>query len=228
MQIAIALFPEFTALDVIGPYQVFTNLPGADVVLCAAARGPVVDDVGLLRIDAAHTFADVPTPDVLVAPGGLVTFRLARDGHPVVDWIRDAHAHTTFTTSVCTGSLLLAAAGLLHGGRATSHWIAYDALEPYGIEPTEERVVESGKVMTAAGVSAGIDLALTLVERLAGPELAQAIQLGIEYDPQPPFDTGSPSKAPADLTALVRATLAAKRDDSLAESGADASPGTDR
>lgn len=212
MQIAIALFPEFTALDVIGPYHVFTSLPGADVVLCAAERGPLVDDVGLLRVDAVHTFADVPTPDVLVAPGGLVTFRLARDGHPVVDWIRHAHTHTTFTTSVCTGSLLLAAAGLLRGERATSHWIAYDALEPYGIEPTEQRVVESGKVMTAAGVSAGIDLALMLVERLAGPDLAQAIQLGMEYDPQPPFDTGSPSKAPAHITALVRDTLNAKRD----------------
>lgn len=207
LKIAIALFPKFTALDVIGPYQVFTNLPGAEVTLCAATPGPVIDDMGLLRVDVERTFADVATPDVLVAPGGFVTHRLARDGDPVIDWIRDAHPHTTLTTSVCTGTLLLAAAGLLHGERATTHWIAYDALRSYDIEPTEDRVVETGKIMTAAGVSAGIDLALTVVDRLAGPDVAQAIQLGIEYDPKPPFDSGSPATAPRHIVDLVGTVL---------------------
>ena len=207
MQIAIGLYPGFTALDAIGPYQVFTNLPDVDVVVCAARTGDLADDNGLLHFDIAHTFDDVRAPDVLLVPGGLVTRKLARDGDPIVDWIRAAHPHTTYTTSVCTGALLLGAAGVLDGLRATTHWIAYEALRSYGAEPTEERVVDAGKVLTAAGVSAGIDLALTLVGRIAGPEVAQAIQLGIEYDPQPPFDAGAPSKAPAEITELVRAVL---------------------
>jgi transcriptional regulator GlxA family with amidase domain len=207
MQIAIGLFPGFTALDAIGPYQVFTNVPDLEVVLCAARTGDLADDNGLVHLDVAHTFDDVPAPDVLVAPGGLITRKLARDGDPVIDWIRAAHPHTTYTTSVCTGALLLGAAGLLDGLTATTHWIAYDRLRAFGAEPTEQRVVDGGKVMTAAGVSAGIDLALTLVGRLFGPEMAQAVQLGIEYDPQPPFDAGAPSKAPAEITELVRAII---------------------
>lgn len=205
MQIAIGLYPHFTALDAIGPYQVFMNLPGADVVVCAARQGDLVDDQGLLHFNIAHTFDDVPEPEVLLVPGGLITRKLARDGDPIVDWIRAAHPHTTYTTSVCTGALLLGAAGLLDGLRATTHWIWYDELSSYGAEPTEERVVGEGKILTAAGVSAGIDLALTLVGHIAGPEIAQAIQLGIEYDPQPPFDAGAPSKASAEIRELVRA-----------------------
>jgi putative intracellular protease/amidase len=208
VQIAIGLFPQFTALDAIGPYQVFTNLPGADVVVCAAHTGIVSDDENLLHFDVQHTFADVPAPDVLVVPGGVITRRLARDGDPVIDWIRAAHPHTTYTASVCTGSLLLGAAGLLDGLTATTHWASYEVLRSLGAEPTEKRVVEAGKIFTAAGVSSGIDLALTLVARLTGPEVAQAIQLGIEYDPQPPFDAGAPSKAPADIVDLVRSMLA--------------------
>jgi transcriptional regulator GlxA family with amidase domain len=211
MQIAIGLYPGFTALDAIGPYQVLaklpTALPEAEVVVCAARRGVVVDEDGMLHVDVAHTFDEVPEPDVLVVPGGLITRKLARDGDPIVDWIRAAHPHTTYTTSVCTGALLLGAAGLLDGLRATTHWFAHDVLRSYGAEPTEERVVEAGKIVTAAGVSAGIDLALTLVGRIAGPEVAQAIQLGIEYDPQPPFDAGARSKAPAEITELVRAVM---------------------
>ncbi len=207
MQIAIPIFPGFTALDVIGPYQVFTNLPGADVALCAAGRGLVTDDIGVVRLGVTHTLDEMPSPDVLVAPGGLVTRRMARDGDPVIDWIREAHPKTAVTASVCTGTLLLIAAGLLQDDRATSHWIAYDALAAAGVTPTDERVVQSGKILTAAGVSAGIDLALTVVAQLAGDDVARAIQLGIEYDPQPPFDAGSPSKAPPLIHQLVSELL---------------------
>jgi transcriptional regulator GlxA family with amidase domain len=207
MQIAIGLYPGFTALDAIGPYTVFTNVPGTDVVLCGEQKGQLADDCGLLRLDIAHTFDDVPAPDVLLVPGGLVTRRLAAEGGPIVDWIRSAHETTTYTTSVCTGALLLGAAGVLEGLRATTHWIAYDHLRRYGAECTEERVVIEGKVATAAGVSAGIDLALTLVDRWHGAEVAQAVQLGIEYDPQPPHDAGAPSKAPAEIRELVTAVM---------------------
>ncbi len=208
MQIAIGLYPRFTALDAIGPYTVFTNVPGAEVVLCAEQKGVLADDSGVLRLEMEHTFDDVPEPDVLLVPGGLVTRLVAAEGGPIVDWIRDAHETTTYTTSVCTGALLLGAAGVLRGLRATTHWLAYDHLRRYDAETTEERVVIEGKVATAAGVSAGIDLALTLVDKLYGAEVAQAVQLGIEYDPQPPYDTGAPSKAPAEIRELVSAVQA--------------------
>lgn len=208
MQIAIGLYPGFTALDFVGPYQVLTNRPGFEVVLCAAEAGPVPDDNGLLAIGVEATFADVPTPDILLVPGGFVTRRIAAEGHPIVDWVRTAHETTTWTTSVCTGALVLGAAGILDGLPATTHWIAYDELASYGAQPTEQRVVEAGKVVTAAGVSAGIDMALTLVGMIDGPEMAMAIQLGIEYDPQPPYDCGSPSKAPAGIRELVEAVSA--------------------
>ena len=208
MQVAIGLYDGFTALDFVGPYQVLTNVPGVEVVLCAAEAGPVVDDNGLLTIQVEATFADVPTPEVLLVPGGFVTRRLAAEGHPIVDWVRTAHETTTWTTSVCTGALILGAAGVLDGLAATTHWVAYDDLASYGARPTEQRVVETGKVVTAAGVSAGIDMALALVGRIDGAEMAMAIQLGIEYDPQPPYDSGAPSKAPAALRELVEAVTA--------------------
>jgi transcriptional regulator GlxA family with amidase domain len=205
MQIAIGLYPGFTALDAIGPYQVLTNVPGVEVVLCAESTGRLSDDNGLLHLDIEHTFAEVTAPDVTLVPGGFVTRRLARDRDPIVDWVAATHATTTVTTSVCTGALLLGAAGILDGLDATTHWFAYDELAKYGANPTEQRVVRQGKVWTAAGVSAGIDLALTLTAELWGPEVAQAVQLGIEYDPQPPFDSGAPSKADPEILALVRA-----------------------
>jgi transcriptional regulator GlxA family with amidase domain len=216
MQIAIGLYPEFTALDAIGPYQVLSNVPDVEVVICAEQKGLLPDDNGLLVFDIAHTFDDVPAPDVLLVPGGIITRRIARDRGPIVDWIRNAHEHTTLTTSVCTGSLLLGAAGLLEGKVATTHWCAYDALAAYGATPTEQRVVRDGKIFTAAGVSSGIDLALTLVGELWSPEVAQAIQLSIEYDPQPPYDAGAPSKAPAPIYELVSGIVAAKEAELLA------------
>ncbi len=217
MQIAIGLYPGFTALDAIGPYQVLTQVPGVEVVLCAARAGRLSDDNGLLHLDVEHTFDEVSAPDITLVPGGFVTRRLARDRDPIVDWLARADEHTTHTTSVCTGALLLGAAGLLDGLDATTHWFAYDELARYGARPTEQRVVRQGKVWTAAGVSAGIDLALTLVGEVWGPEVAQAIQLGIEYDPQPPFDSGAPSKASLDVLALVRAISEEKEAATLAD-----------
>jgi transcriptional regulator GlxA family with amidase domain len=207
VQIAIGLYPGFTALDAIGPYAVFTSVPGADVVVCAEQKGLLADESDLLHLDLAHTFGEVPAPDVLLVPGGLVTRRVAAEGGPIIDWIRAAHETTTYTTSVCTGALLLGAAGVLDGVPATTHWLAYDHLRAHGAQPTEQRVVIEGKVATAAGVSAGIDLALTLVDRRYGSEVAQAVQLGIEYDPQPPHDTGAPSKAPPEIRDLVSAVM---------------------
>lgn len=208
MRIAIGLYQGFTALDFVGPYQVLTNRPGFEVVLCAAEAGPILDDNGLMALQVDATFADLPTPDVLLVPGGWVTRKIAAEGHPIVDWVRSAHETTTWTTSVCTGALVLGAAGILDGLPATTHWIAYDELATHGARPTEQRVVEAGKVITAAGVSAGIDMALTLVGMIDGPEMAMAIQLGIEYDPQPPYDAGSPSKAPAGIREMVEAVSA--------------------
>jgi putative intracellular protease/amidase len=200
---AIGLYPGFTALDALGPYQVFTTVPNVEVVLCAAETGTVADDQNLLRLNVDATFADVPRPDVLLVPGGPASLSLARDGAPIVDWVRDAHPHTRWTTSVCTGSLILGAAGLLDDLPAATHWFFRDELATYGARPTDQRVVVDGRIATGAGSSAGIDLALTLVTEFAGPELAQGIQLALEYDPHPPFDSGSPGKAPQPLVDAV-------------------------
>jgi putative intracellular protease/amidase len=207
MIIAIGLYQGFTALDAIGPYEVLTYLPDAKVVICAEDKGLVDDQYHLLHLRVDTSFAEVPRPDVLLVPGGPIAAKYAADGHPIVDWIRQAHPHTTWTTSVCTGSLLLGAAGVLNGVPATTHWHSYDALASYGAQPTEQRVVTSGRIVTGAGVSAGVDLALTLVADIAGPEFAQAVQLSIEYDPHPPFDTGSPSKAPKPIYDMAVAAL---------------------
>ncbi|MBJ8346600.1 DJ-1/PfpI family protein [Antrihabitans sp. YC2-6] len=203
MQAAIALYPGFTPLDAIGPYQVLVNVPGAEVVFCAARRGTVPDEHNLIHFAVEHTFDEVRTPDVIVVPGAPNARKLARGGDPIVDWIRAVHPSTTYTTSVCTGSLLLGAAGLLDGLGATTHWASYDELRTYGACSTEQRVVTQGKIITAAGVSSGIDMALSLVAAMYGDLVAQAIQLGIEYDPQPPFDSGAPSKATPDVRSLV-------------------------
>src|ERR1700730_8440966 len=207
MIIAIGLYQGFTALDAIGPYEVLSCLHGADIVICAEHTGPLDDQYDLLHLRIDTTFADVPRPDVLLVPGSPTAAQYAADGHPIVDWIRQAHPHTAWTTSVCTGALLLGAAGLLNGVPATTHWSAYDTLASYGAQPTEQRVVTSGRIVTGAGVSAGIDLALTLAGKIAGPEVAQAIQLAIEYAPHPPSDTGAPSKAPKPIYDIAAAAL---------------------
>jgi transcriptional regulator GlxA family with amidase domain len=208
MQIAIGVYDHLTILDVIGPYQVLAFLPDAEVVFCAERPGRIRDDNGLVHLEVEHSFDDVPRPDILLVGGGFITRTLARPDTAIVQWIRDAHPHTDWTTSVCTGSLLLGAAGALDGKRATTHWRAKELLSGFGATPVDDRVVVDGKVVTGAGVSAGIDMALTLAAQVAGPEVAQAIQLGIEYDPQPPFDAGAPWKAPAEIVDLIAAIYA--------------------
>ena len=204
MQIAILIFDGLTALDAIGPYEVLSRLPGAELRFVAKQPGPKRTDTGALGVQADLAIADLPGPDVVLVPGGQGNRPLMRDSE-VLDWLRVAHERSTWTTSVCTGALVLGAAGILDGKRATTHWAFLDRLSELGAEPVTERVVEDGKVITAAGVSAGIDMALTLAARIAGDEVAQAIQLGIEYDPRPPFDAGSPSKASPEVIELVRA-----------------------
>ena len=204
MDVVIPLFDRFTALDAIGPYEVLSRLPGATVTFVAAEAGVVASDNRFLRIAVDTALADVDRADVLVVPGGPGTRALVSD-EQLTGWTRRIHDTTTWTTSVCTGSLVLGAAGILDGLRATTHWLAMDELARLGAEPTGERVVEQGKVITAAGVSSGIDMALLLAARIAGDDVARAIQLSIEYDPQPPFDAGSPAKAGEAIVDLVQA-----------------------
>lgn len=203
MRIAILIFDKLTALDAVGPYEVLSRLPGAELEFVAKEAGPKRTDTGALALTADRALADLEPPDILLIPGGEGNRPLLEDAE-VLDWIRTAHASTTWTTSVCTGSLVLAAAGILDGVRATTHWAYRGALAELGAEVVTDRVVVDGKVVTAAGVSSGIDMALTLAGEIAGPEVAQAIQLGIEYDPEPPFDAGSPEKAPAAIVEFVR------------------------
>ncbi len=204
MQIAIVQYDRFTVLDAMGPYQVLPNLPGADVLFVAEHPGLIADEEGILKVQVEAALADVPHPDVILVPGGPGQNDQMDDG-PLHEWLRAVDETTTWTTSVCTGSLILAAAGLLKGRRATSYWMAMDALGRLGAQPVKQRVVFDGKYVTAAGVSSGIDMALTLAGRIAGDHTAQAIQLGIEYDPQPPYDSGSPDRAPAEVVATLRA-----------------------
>ncbi|MFF8277745.1 DJ-1/PfpI family protein [Streptomyces lateritius] len=204
MQIAVLLYDRLTALDAVGPYEMLARLPGAETVFVSRESGPVRNDQGDLALVADRTLADVPHPDIVLVPGGPGS-REAMHDPEILAWLRTADATSTWTTSVCTGSLMLAAAGLLAGRRATSHWLALDELTPFGVEPTGERVVFDGKYVTAAGVSSGIDMALHLLGRIAGDATAQTIQLLTEYDPQPPYDAGSPEKAPAEIVAHWRA-----------------------
>lgn len=207
MQIAIVLYPGFTALDFIGPYESLRMLPDADVRFVWHDAGPITADSGVLVVGATHSFAETPSPDVILVPGGFTTMEHARD-EKVLDWLRRAHETATWTASVCSGSVLLAAAGLLEGKRATSHWAALSALKVMGIKSVgDERIVHEGDVVTCAGVSAGIDLGLWLAGQIGGEGRAKAIQLSMEYDPQPPFDSGHMSKASASTKATATALM---------------------
>lgn len=195
MRIAILIFEKLTALDAIGPYEVLRSVPGWEVRFVGPAKGPVRTDSGALGLSADYGLDEVEEADVVLVPGGEGNRPLLTD-EAVLAWLRRVDETSKWTTSVCTGSLVLGAAGLLEGRKATCHWAFLEQLRGFGAEPVGGRFVEDGKLLTAAGVSAGIDMALHLVGLEAGPEVAQAVQLGIEYDPQPPFDAGSPTRRP--------------------------------
>jgi transcriptional regulator GlxA family with amidase domain len=191
--VGLVLYPRFTALDIVGPFQTLVDVPGLNVFFVAAQKGPVVDHTGKLTLEATHSFDEIDSLDVLVVPGGMAD-RDIDASNDVVQFIKKIHPTTTWTTSVCTGSIFLAHAGVLNGLTATTHWSSYDRLQALGATPTEQRVVTEGKIITAAGVSSGIDMGLVLVAAMEGEDMAKLIQLAIEYDPQPPFDSGAPSK----------------------------------
>jgi transcriptional regulator GlxA family with amidase domain len=212
-QVAILIFDGLTALDAIGPYEVLRSAPRWEVSFVGLERGVVRTDSGHLGLSVDHSLEEVREPEIVLVPGGAGSRPLLEDER-VLSWLREVDAQTRWTTSVCTGSLVLGAAGLLEGKRATCHWLYLERLREYGADPVGGRYVEDGKTITAAGVSAGIDMALHLVGHEAGPEVAQAVQLGIEYDPQPPFDAGAPHKAPASIVERVSAA-AGSRDEWL-------------
>lgn len=207
MQVAIPIYDGFTALDAVGPYDVLQQMPGAEVVFCAPEARVHRTETSQLGVMADRPFSEVTDPDIVVVPGGLGNRRWLGAPNVYTEWLAEIDRCTTWTTSVCTGSLLLAAAGLLNGVDATTHWAARDVLAHLGANPVAERVVERGKIVTAAGVSSGIDMALILASRILGDDAARAIQLAIEYDPDPPFDTGSLEKAPPELAETVRAAM---------------------
>jgi len=204
VKVAVLIYDGFTALDAIGPYEVLRSVPGWEVEFVARTRGEVRTDSGVVGLSADRGMPEVTSAGIVLVPGGPGN-RLLLEDRELLGWLREIDRTTTWTTSVCTGSLLLGAAGLLERRRATGHWAYLEQLREYGADPVGGRYVEDGKVITAAGVSAGIDMALYLVGREVGPEVAQAIQLGIEYDPDPPFDAGSPEKAPAPIVEMVSA-----------------------
>jgi putative intracellular protease/amidase len=207
-QIAIVVYPGFTALDFIGPYEVLRWLPDTEVRFVWHESGPITADSGVLVVGATHSFAETPSPDIILVPGGMTTVEHARD-EKLLDWVRRAHQTATWTASVCSGSVVLAAAGLLDGKRATSHWAALPMLKTLGVKAVgDERVVHEGPIITSAGVSAGLDLALWLAAQIGGDDRAKAIQLSMEYDPQPPFDSGHMSKASAKTKAAATALMA--------------------
>lgn len=208
MRIAALIFRDVTALDLVGPLEVFGNLPGAEIIFASPHDEVVAERTGM-TLGPAQPLDAVKDAEILLVPGGYGT-RPLMTHEPTLEWVREIDKTTTWTTSVCTGALILAAAGLLNDRPATTHWLEYETLADLGAKPTEQRVVFSDKYVTGAGVSAGIDMALELVNRAYAPELSQAIQLGIEYDPQPPFDSGAPSKADPAIVDLVRTASAAQ------------------
>lgn len=204
MQIALAVFDGFTALDALGPYQVLSQLPGAETLLVAEQAGPVTDS-GRLTVTAHAAYHEVTQPDVVVVAGGLAAVELAEAGGPVVEWVRRVSLDTRWCASVCTGALILGAAGVLAGRRATTHWHFVDRLRQYGATPVRERFVVDDGIATAAGVSAGLDLSLALAAELSDDATAMAIQLDLEYAPAPPFAAGSPATAPPQVVARLEA-----------------------
>lgn len=205
MQIAIVVYPGMTALDAIGPYEVLATLPGRELRFVWKEAGPIVTDSGALVLGATHSFAATPRPDLVLVPGSSADTATTMADTEVLDWLRAVHPHTQYTTSVCTGALILAAAGLLEGRPATTHWMGMPMLKTLGARPQPEaRIVRDGKIFTAAGVSAGIDLALTLLAEIRDDDESRIAQLLIEYDPQPPFDSGHVGKATPEIVGRAR------------------------
>jgi transcriptional regulator GlxA family with amidase domain len=209
MQIAIVLYPGMTALDALGPYELLKMLPGAEIRFVAAEPGPITTDRGILIIGATHGFDETQHPDMLLVPGSEANTATAMADRKLINWVKQAHSTSKWTTSVCSGALVLAAAGILDGLPATTHWAGHSSLPRLGAIPMEaERIVRSGKIWTAAGVSAGIDLALALIIEIAGRETAEIIQLLVEYDPRPPVDSGHPAKARPEVMAKAKSEMA--------------------
>lgn len=208
MKIIIFLYKNMTVLDAIGPYEVLSRMPGTQVRFVAEETGPVLADTKALSLVAEASIDDIKEADILLIPGGPGD-KAVRENAKVLDWVKAIHETTQLTLSVCSGSLILGAAGILDGEQATSHWAVLDDLKAYGATPQQGRYVESGKITTAAGVSAGIDMALHILAKIAGEDLAKGVQLGLEYDPQPPFDAGSPDKAPEHIVQMLRMMMEA-------------------
>ena len=208
-QIGLLLFPNLAQLDLTGPYEVFTKFPDTEVHLLWKTLDPVTAGGGM-RLLLTTTFAESPQLDLICVPGGAGMNPLLND-EETLDFVRRQASGTRYVTSVCTGSLVLGAAGLLRGKRATTHWMSLPMLAAFGCEPVAERVVVDGNVITGGGVTAGIDFALTVAGEMFGAEVARRIQLGIEYDPQPPFDAGAPQRADASVVAAVREAAAARQ-----------------
>jgi transcriptional regulator GlxA family with amidase domain len=196
MQIAIVLYHGMTALDAIGPYEVLRAIPDSEIRFVSNESGPIVTDSKVLVLGATHSYGETPRPDIILVPGSEADTATAMADSELISWLQQVHPTTTWTCSVCSGALVLAAAGILKGHPATTHWFAQRFLAAWGVQAQpDKRIVRSGKILTAAGVSAGIDLGLWMVGEICGQERAEVTQLTLEYDPRPPYDAGHVSKA---------------------------------
>ncbi|KST61782.1 DJ-1/PfpI family protein [Mastigocoleus testarum] len=207
MDIAILLYDGFTALDAVGPYEVLSRLPEAKVYFVAKNKGPIITDNKILSLVADFELSEVLNPDIILIPGGIAGTLASTKDEIILDWVRTTHRSSQWTTSVCTGSLILGAAGILQGLKATTHWFARDFISDFGAEYVNKRFIQEGKIITAAGVSAGVDMALHLAKEIAGSDIAQTIQLLLEYDPQPPLDSGSLEKASAKTIEIAKGAV---------------------
>ncbi|MDD5008490.1 MAG: DJ-1/PfpI family protein [Syntrophorhabdaceae bacterium] len=197
IRIIILLYDRFTALDAIGPYEVLSRLPGSKIYFTGYEKRKYKDTYGL-ELKADYSINEISEAEILLIPGGFGIDNFLKN-REIIDWVRKIDRTTSWTVAVCSGSLLLAEAGILDGKNCTTHWRRKEQLRQYNVHIKDDRFVQDGKVITSAGVSAGIDMALYLVSKVAGDDAAKIIQLGMEYDPQPPFDCGSPGKAPPEI-----------------------------
>ncbi len=210
MDVAILIYPDMTALDALGPYEVLSRLPDARVRFVAREKGPITADTGMLTIQAEAGISEIDRADVLLIGGGPASgVGAVMQDAPTLEWVAKMHEHSRYTVSVCTGSWILGAAGVLQGKRAGCHWLGLEALAQFGAEACSDRVVVDGKLWTAGGVTSGIDMALAFAAEVAGDDYAQMVQLALQYDPKPPFAGGTPETAPKHILELVQANAAA-------------------